>query len=219
MALLLSGAACSDLAFALPGGRDVPYPLDDVSRAVGEELACASGAPDLIAYRGEHVRYQRPLRVHPAFKAQLAQFEQIVSELAQRHFGRAPRGITHFGAYACRPMRNHASWISEHALGNAVDVAGFEFPPLSRRAAEYPRISQPALRRGFSVSVDKDWHAGSRNQEKSAFLHALVDALIARPDVFRSLVGPDYPGHKNHLHLAHPPYRLVKVGEVVRWFW
>jgi hypothetical protein len=60
---------------------------------------------------------------------------------------------------------------------------------------------------------------GSANDEKSAFLYALADALIARPDVFRSLVGPDYPGHKNRLHLAHPPYRLVKVGEVLRRLW
>jgi hypothetical protein len=220
-ALSLSLTACTTWASDTVTVSAAPtYALDDVPRSVaaGEKLACESGALSLTAYRGERVRYQRPVRVHPAFKAQLAEFEAIVAELGQRYFGRAPRAIVHFGAYVCRAMRNHAHWLSEHALGNAIDVAGFDFGPLPRRDPRFASVAKP-LRKSFGVRVDKDWH-GKEDDPKTIFLHALANRLVARPDVFRALVGPDYPGHANHLHLAHPPYRLVKIGSIERWwFW
>ena len=220
--VLFSSAACTGWPGDLPVARAAAlYPLDAYARSVtpGAKLACETGEVELTAYRGEHVRYQKPLRVHPAFKVQLAAFELIVAELAQLHFGRAPRAIVHFGAYACRPMRNHAHWVSEHAFGNAIDVAGFDFAPLPRKDPGFAAMPK-ALRKSFSVRVDKDWHGAGEGDPKRAFLHALAERLIARPDVFRALVGPDYPGHDNHLHLAHPPYRMVKLGDVERWwFW
>jgi hypothetical protein len=196
------------------------YPLDAISRAVGtdEELPCQRGEVSLITYKGEIVRYARPLRVHPAFRSHLLELEAIVAELGQRHFGRAPRRIVHFGAYACRPMRGHEQWLSEHALGNALDVAGFDFGPLPKQAV-LPAGLPPALRRAFQVRVDRHFFAAPKDAAQSAFLRELVTRLIARPDVFRSIVGPGWPGHDNHFHLAHPPYRLVKVGDELRWLW
>lgn len=224
VALLSCSTACSELtssARALPLSQSPSYPLDGLPRSVGdgEKLACETGEIELTAYRGDHVRYRKPVRVHPAFKAQLQAFEAIVAELGRTHFGRAPRAIAHFGAYVCRPMRGHARWVSEHALGNALDVAGFDFGPLPKKSPGFHQLPL-ALQKSFSVRVDKDWHAKNQDDAKSVFLHALTDRLIARPDVFRSLVGPDYPGHHNHLHLAHPPYRMVKLGDLQRWwFW
>jgi hypothetical protein len=213
---LLCGVACTGFASeaATPS-----YPLDGVSRAIvaGEKLPCESGELALVSYRGQLVRYEKPLRVHPAFRAQLLQFEQIVAELSQQHFGRAPRSIVHFGAYACRPMRRYTHWMSEHALGNAIDVAGFEFGPLSKRAVA-PAALPKALRRGFSVRVDKHWTA-PEGDPKRAFLRALGQRITERPDVFRALVGPGWPKHDNHFHFAHPPYRMVKLGGTERWFW
>jgi hypothetical protein len=220
--LLFSSEACVDWAGDLPvASASAVYPLDTYSRSVlpGTKLACENGELELTPYRGEHVRYQKPVRVHPAFKAQLAAFEAIVAELAQLHFGRVPRAIVHFGAYACRPMRNHAHWVSEHAFGNAIDVAGFDFAALPRKHPSFTSLPK-TLRKSFSVRVDKDWRGAGEGDAKRAFLHALAERLIARPDVFRALVGPDHPGHDNHLHLAHPPYRMVKLGDVERWwFW
>jgi hypothetical protein len=216
---LLCGVACS--GFASEGSVAPPpgYPLDGVSRAVlaGEKLPCETGELELVSYRGELVRYAKPLRVHPAFRAQLRQFEQIVAELGRQHFGRAPRSILHFGAYACRPMRRHAHWISEHALGNAIDVAGFEFGPLPKRETAPQELPRP-MRRGFVVRVDKHWSA-AKDDVRSDFLRALAQRITERPDVFRALVGPGWPGHDNHFHLAHPPYRMVKLGALQRWFW
>jgi hypothetical protein len=212
--------AC-ELAFAARAAEPaaLAYPLDAVSRSVSadEELPCQRGEVTLVTYKGEVVRYARPLRVHPSFRSQLLAFEAIVAELGERHFGRAPRRIVHFGAYACRPMRGHAQWLSEHALGNALDVAGFDFGPLPREA-ELPAGLPPKLRRPFEVRVARHFDAAAKEAAQGAFLRELAKRLIERPDVFRNIVGPGWPGHDNHLHLAHPPYRLVKVGEEVRWY-
>jgi hypothetical protein len=196
------------------------YPLDAFSRAVipGERLPCERGELPLESYRGELVRYQKPVRIHPAFRSHLIAFERLVAELGALHLGRAPRRILHFGAYVCRPMRIRTHWVSEHAFGNAIDVAGFEFPPLpakARRGSTLPR----ALWRGFTVRVDTHWDASGGTTPEAAFLRALADAVIERPGMFRAFIGPGYANHDNHFHFANPPYRLVKVGDVQRWFW
>jgi hypothetical protein len=221
---LLAIAACASLGYASEGTvrEATDYPLDEVPRRLGEGdvLPCQRGEVELVSYRGEHVRYQKPVQVHPAFKPHLVAFEQLVSELGKAHFGRAPRRIQHFGAYNCRSMRNRTYLMSEHALGNALDVAGFDFGPLLKKeqASAPPELARP-LRRAFQIRVDKHWNGAEKDAEKTAFLRALGDALIARPELFRSIVGPDFPNHHNHLHLSHPPYRMVKLGAVERWWW
>lgn len=214
-------AACASLGFARAGALSTPdYPLDEVSRAVdpGEKLPCEKGELELVPYKGDLIRYEKPVRVHPAFKAQLVAFEGIVDELAREHFGRPPRRIHHLGAYNCRPMRNYAHWMSEHALGNALDVSGFDFGPLPKKAEAPPELAKKFYR-PFQVRVDKHWEASEPEAPKRIFLRTLAERIIERPDVFRSVVGPKYRGHHNHFHLSHPPYRMVKVGDTMRWFW
>jgi hypothetical protein len=200
------------LALASPSLAAEPaYPLDDISRtlAPGEKLPCARGELELVSYRGERLRYQKPLRIHPAFKAQLSAFEALVEEVAIEHYGRAPRRIVHLGSYACRTMRRYPDWVSEHALGNALDVAGFDFGPLPRGAArsDLPR----PLMRAFEVRLERHWEATGKNAPHAAFLRALAERVIARPDIFHVVLGPAWPGHKNHFHLDHAPYRVVEV--------
>lgn len=214
--------ACSSAGHALDAAlmTESEYPLDDVSRSVvaGNPLPCERGELELVSYKGELLHYQKPLRVHPAFRAQLVAFEGIVDELGREHFGRAPRRILHMGAYACRPMRRHAHWMSEHALGNAIDVAGFDFGPATRKMVLPPELPK-GLRRGFQIRVDKHWEGTGAQAPQAEFLRALAARIIERPDVFRAIVGPGWPGHDNHFHLGHPPYRMVKVGQTQRWFW
>lgn len=189
-----------------------PYPLDHLPRtlAEGAPLPCeASGLP-LVSYTGASLRYQKPLRVHPAFLPQLAAFEQIVERIARQHFGRVPRRIVHLGGYSCRRMRRYPTWVSEHAIGNAIDVAGFDFAPIGRR--ETPPDGLPrALRAGFEVRLERHWHGKGPTAAHSAFLRDLARAVIARPDVFNVILGPAWPGHHNHFHLDHAPYRVVEV--------
>lgn len=186
------------------------YPLDEIARVLepGEALPCRTGSLELVDYRGEQLRYQKPARIHPAFRGQLASFESIVVRIAREHYGRAPRTIVHLGTYNCRVMRRYPSWVSEHALGNAIDIAGFDFGPTGRNGPA-PSNLPAALRRAFQVRIDRHWSASGKDAIHAAFLHALAQALAERPDVFHVVLGPGYPGHHNHLHLDHAPYRVV----------
>lgn len=192
------------------GGRH--YPLDRVPRVLepGDPLPCEAGDLELVSYKSERFRYQKPVRVHPAFAERLPVFEAIVEEVARRYYGRAPRRIVHLGAYACRVMRRYPDWVSEHALGNAIDIAGFDFGPMSRATA-LPEAAPKALRRAFSVRLEKHWTASGAGAVHAAFLRELATRLIERPDLFPVVLGPAFPGHKNHFHLDHAPYRVVEV--------
>lgn len=205
LAQLLVGAPAS--------ATDAPpaaYPLDAIARvlAPGTELPCKSAPPALMHYRGERLRYAKPVQIYPAFAAHLRTFEELVVELATSHYGRAPLRVVHMGGYNCREMRRYPDWVSEHALGNAIDIAGFDFAPLPRKSARFAQL--PAgLRTAFKVRVDDHWRAHGALAAHADFLHALAQALAARPDIFHVVLGPGYPGHDNHLHLDYAPYRLV----------
>ncbi len=207
LALLLGLALlCSPLP------AQAAYPLDEVARVLdaSEPMPCERGSAELVNYSGQELRYQKPLRVHPAFRAQLATFEQMVKELAEVHYGRAPKRIVHLGSYNCRRMRRYPTWVSEHALGNAIDIAGFDFGPLAKgmhAPADMPR----SMTRAFNVRMEKHWDAQGTAAWHAAFLRTLARQIIERPDVFRVILGPAFPGHKNHLHLDHAPYRVVEV--------
>lgn len=190
-----------------------PYPLDDLPRTleVGAQMPCEGRALPLVSYRGERLPYQKPLRVHSAFRPQLVAFEEIVTQVARVHYGRTPRRIVHLGGYACRRMRRYPTWLSEHAIGNAVDVAGFDFGPLAR-GETLPDGAPRGLKGAFEVRLERHWNGGKGlAAQHSAFLRDLAHALIARPDVFNVVLGPAWPGHHNHFHLDHAPYRVVEV--------
>lgn len=188
------------------------YPLDDLPRTLPERapLPCEAGGVPLVPYAGDVLRYQKPVQIHPAFRAQLVAFERIVEQVAIAHYGRAPRRVVHLGGYNCRRMRRYPTWVSEHALGNAIDVAGFDFAPAPRQAV-LPVTLPRALRAGFQVRLLSHWQATGVGEPHSRFLRALAQALIDRPDVFHVVLGPAWPGHKNHFHLDHAPYRVVEV--------
>jgi hypothetical protein len=198
------GAAAGDAARSA-------YPLDELPRTLAEKeaLPCQGHEVELVQYRGESLRYQKPLQVHPAFRAQLAAFERIVAEVSRAHYGRVPKQIVHLGSYSCRRMRRYPTWVSEHALGNAIDVAGFDFAAASKR--EQSADQPAALRRAFGVRLEKHWEGKGASEPHSRFLRALAQALIDRPDVFHVVLGPAWPGHHNHFHLDHAPYRVVEV--------
>ena len=202
--------SCAELGHA---SESVPfrYPLDGVSRWIDDgPLPCAEHRAELVTYRGERLRYDGPLQVHPAFRERLVSFESIVDEVAREHFGRAPRRIVHLGSYACRSIRGRPHMVSEHALGNALDVAGFDFGPLPRKAPNFATTPKP-LRRAFQVRLDKHWSAEGATAPYAAFLRALAARIIERPDVFRVVLGPGWPGHHNHFHLDNAPWRMVRL--------
>ncbi|MFM7350270.1 MAG: extensin family protein [Erythrobacter sp.] len=103
----------------------------------------------------------------------------VVEPAAQRIFGSEVRRIEHLGAYSCRRIygRSEGAW-SEHATGNAIDIAGF------------------VLRDGTRISVLKDWKGSDK---KAEFLRAVRDGSCAN---FATVLSPEYnAAHADHLHL------------------
>lgn len=199
------------LLLTQPTAVEERLPLDDLQRTVAAtgKIQCPHVA--LVSYRGEVIRYASPLRVNPEFRERLRRFEAVVRETATDVYGRAPTQILHLGSFNCRRIRLWPEFLSEHGLGNALDVAGFVFAPLPRRSKPPVDLPKP-LARGFRVRIDPDWQATDGVAALHArFLHELAQRLSARTDIFRVLLGPAYPGHKNHFHFDCAPWRIVEI--------
>jgi len=99
--------------------------------------------------------------------------------IAQEIFGSAIAEVQHLGVYSCRRLygRGSGAW-SEHATGNAIDIAGFR------------------LEDGTSISVLGDWDGEA---DKALFLRAARDGAC---DAFATTLSPDYnAAHADHFHL------------------
>jgi hypothetical protein len=212
-------AAILGVGTALPApvaadpAKEPPYPLDSLPREApgGDDLGCPK--IPVASYRGDVLRYRPEVWVNGSFRPRLTAFERVVRDVGVEVYGRAPERIVQLGGYGCRRMREHAGWLSEHALGNAIDVAGFDFGHLPAGAVLPPGLP-PAFANGFEVRVLSHWgkHAGHAAVH-ARFLRTLVTRLAARDDVFRVLLGPGYPGHKNHFHFDMSTFRLVQIFE------
>lgn len=164
-----------------------------------------------MKYGGKRIRYERPVWVPRAFRRRLVRFEAVVVRTAREIYGRAPVRLRHMGTLSCRRMSRHARYISEHALGNGIDVEGFDFAPMPRRKRS-PKGMPRQLRGRFRVRVERHWYARRGvGRQHSRFLRRLATRLIDRPDIFRVLLGPAYPGHHDHFHFDCAPRRDVAV--------
>jgi hypothetical protein len=86
--------------------------------------------------------------------------------------------IEHLGTYSCRRLygRDSGPW-SEHATGNAIDIAAF------------------VLEDGRRISVADAWKSTG---SQGAFLHQVRNAACL---VFGTVLSPDYnSAHADHLH-------------------
>jgi len=111
--------------------------------------------------------------------AALSWYQLRLQDLAQRHLGSAITRIDHLGTFACRNINGAAQGRrSQHATGNAIDIAGFR------------------LADGRTISVLRDW--GSPTAEGRFLLAARDEAC----GLFNVVLSPDYNAlHANHFHL------------------
>jgi hypothetical protein len=102
-----------------------------------------------------------------------------VQPAALRWFGSPVAEIKQISAYSCREMVGAgSSHISEHAFGNALDVAAF------------------TLADGRKITVQNGWHG---SPEEQGFLH---DVQGYACDVFTTVLSPGYnAAHYNHIHV------------------
>jgi hypothetical protein len=192
--------------------RGDAYPLDALDRSLelGEKIVC--DARPLVAYEGQRLRYRGTVWVNPAFRERLERFEELVREVAVEIYGRAPRRIDHLGAYNCRSTRHHTGRLSEHALGNALDVAGFEFGPAPKQGLASPLPK--GLRGAFRVRVAEHWRPRGDSPVASVharFLHELAARCEERSDLFRVLIGPNQRDHADHFHFDMSPWHYVNL--------
>lgn len=189
--------------------RGDSYVLDDFDRSVEPDEPAVCPEVTLEAFAGEAVRFSPKVQVFPPFAQRLRRFETVVVMVSQRFYERAPLRIVNAGAYLCRPVRHRPTRLSEHALGNAIDVVGFHFGPLPASASAETSQLPPELRAAFSVSIESAWHATAGTPAiHRKFLEALTAALDEQ-DVFRTMLGPAHPAHGTHFHFDMAPYSYV----------
>jgi hypothetical protein len=102
-----------------------------------------------------------------------------VQPAAQKWFGSQVATIKQISAYSCRGMVGAGiSHVSEHAFGNALDVAGF------------------VLADGRKISVKDGWRG---SPEEQGFLH---DVQLYACDTFSTVLAPGYnAAHYDHIHV------------------
>jgi hypothetical protein len=179
--------------------REDEYAFDGLPR----ELHGAPACPDigLTEYAGGSIRLLPVARVAAPFRERLVQLEQAVRETALQLYGRAPSALLIAASYDCRPVTGNRSRLSEHALGNAIDITAFRF--------DADAVTGEAA---FDVRIDRHWNArGDALVERHArFLRTLTQTLIER-NVFRTLLGPAHPDHQDHFHFDMAPRHYVSL--------
>jgi hypothetical protein len=209
--LTLCSVACNryELASRLNDLRGDGYALDAVPRDVAADAqpTCPPSVA-VVPYRGSELAYGRTVLVAAAFEPKLRAFEQLVLQLARERYGRVPERLLHFGVRACRRVRGTSRRLSEHALANALDVAGFRFGRASERL---PSHLPASLQGPFTATILRHWQpasADAADQLHSRFLHELVER-VRRQGGFRGIVGPGREGHADHLHFDYAPWRYT----------
>jgi len=127
----------------------------------------------------------------PMIPALEAWLNDIVEPGAQGRFGQRVATLNVFGAYSCRSVDNIAgARLSEHAFGNAVDVAGF------------------TLADGREIDFVHDWKR--TDSQESAFLH---EAHAGACRYFTTVLGPGADVfHYNHIHLDLANHGSTNTG-------
>jgi hypothetical protein len=104
--------------------------------------------------------------------------QRFVQPAALAWFGVPVVEIRQISAYSCRTMNNQrGADISEHAFGNAIDIAAFR------------------LANGRTVTVRTDWNG---ELYARSFLREIFAAACQR---FKTVLGPGVEFHSDHFHL------------------
>ncbi len=202
---ILPFAALAALIATLAGCSNFQAPQRPPWRAQAENACFAARPFELSAYiqpareiNGPGIcGLTRPLRVTaladgavgfdapytldcPMVAALNAWLRDVVQPTAQARFGQPVVEIMSMGSYSCRGTNGiPGARISEHAFGNAIDIAGFR------------------LADGREITVVRDWTRG--DDQTRAFLQDVHMGACAH---FTTVLGPGANiFHYNHIHV------------------
>lgn len=145
------------------------------------------GIQGAIRVKRDATEWSRATLMACALESTLYTYETtVLIPAAQRYFHHNVRRVLNMGAYNCRAERSeHADRLSQHALGRAIDISGFE------------------LDDGTTISVLKDWRGKG---ERSEFLHEVAKGACG---VFSVVITPNQNAlHRDHIHVDIGPYKL-----------
>jgi hypothetical protein len=150
--------------------------------AEADPSGCSMPYPVTVKSLGKNIGLTPDAAMNCATAESAARFAQdVISPAAQELFGETLKSITHASAYVCRP-RNGTRKLSEHAFGNALDIASF------------------TLSGGTSISVELHPDA------KAAGFLGKVRGAACGP--FKTVLGPgSNADHAEHLHFDLAPRR------------
>lgn len=157
-----------------------------VRRAPERRLANSCGYSDGVTLSGGALS-KLPVMSCPLAAAVVSWERHVLQPAAQARLGARVVGLRHLGAYSCRDIAGRPGRRSQHATGNALDVAAFE------------------LSDGSLVSVASDW---SRDTPKAAFLR---DVRSGACGVMAGVLSPDWnAAHRDHFHLDMGPLDVCR---------
>ena len=165
----------TDLCRAILERSEVSFA--SLALADGPENAC--NRPDRTVLDSVNFSGTHPSMTCPVAAGLHLWVQQSVQPAAEAIFGSRVAKVHHLGTYSCRRMYGESSgpW-SEHATGNAIDVAGF------------------TLEDGTQISLVNDWNEPA---DKARFLKELRDHAC---EIFGTVLSPDYnTAHRDHFHL------------------
>jgi hypothetical protein len=139
---------------------------------------------------GLSIRWNQPATMSCQTADVLMRFEaEVVEPNAIRILGKPAVSERNLGAYSCRVEAGSRHRLSQHALGQAIDLAGW------------------TLADGSRVDVEKDW---TDDGPRGRFLHAVAEGACRYFSVV--LTPATNHLHHDHLHLDIGPDRLCSVG-------
>lgn len=158
-----------------PGAAPPPYPSRDP--AYGQSVP-VSPAPEAPRSAAVAVTPAATLAC-PVFSALDRWVAEAIQPAAQRWFSQPVVEIKQISSYSCRGMNgNPYSRISEHAFGNALDIAGF------------------VLADGHTITVRRGWIG---TPEEQGFLRDVQSAACA---IFSTVLAPGSNRfHYDHIHV------------------
>lgn len=159
--------------------RDLGVKFEE-RKPLSDEAGCSVPHPIAITSLGADIELKPEAVVNCALAETAARFfQQTVEPAAEQHFKQQLTTINHASAYVCRP-RNGSSKLSEHAYGNALDIASFVFKD------------------GSEVEV-KAYGTSKDEGVKGNFL-AQIRSAACGP--FKTVLGPGTDAdHSTHFHL------------------